>query len=66
LNVDDGAVIRASLNLHMTFIIRAIFNSFLILDLMIRFGLNISTLYLKLNFGRHGTSPKYKIRLHKY
>jgi hypothetical protein len=28
--VHDGVVIRASLNLHMTFIIHAIFNSFLI------------------------------------
>jgi hypothetical protein len=57
--VHDGVVIRASLNLHMTFIIHAIFNSFLTLDLMIRFGFDFPPLYLKLNFGRHGTSPKY-------
>ena len=53
LNVGDRAVIRASLNLHITFIIRAIFNYFLILDLMIRFGFDFPPLYLKLNIGRH-------------
>ena len=45
--VHDGVVIRASLNLHMTFIIHAIFNSFLILDLMILFGFDFLPLYLK-------------------
>jgi hypothetical protein len=57
--VHDEVVIRASLNLHMTFIIHAIFNSFLILDLMILFGFDFPPLYLKLNFGPHGTSPIY-------
>ena len=57
--VHDGVVIRASLNLHMTFIIHAIVNSFLILDLMILFGFDFPPLYLKLNFGPHGTSPIY-------
>ena len=57
--VHDGVVIRASLNLHMTFIIHAMFNSFLILDLIKRFVFFLPPLYLKLDFRRHGTSPQY-------
>ena len=45
--VHDGVVIRASLNLHMAFIIHAILKKILILDLMIRFGFDFPPLYLK-------------------